>query len=500
LPPPGCAVRSALGTLPRVTPLLAGVLVFGTSAVILVMEILAGRLLAPYVGVTLETFTAIIGTVLAAIALGTWLGGRLADRVAPRRLLGPELALGGVAAALAVPMARLLGPTAASADPPTLVLLVVVTVFVPAALLSAVPPTVVKAVLADLGQTGSVVGRYSALGTAGAIAGTFLTGFVLVPLLPTPQILMGLAVGLAVAGLALWWWLARTRSALLTVPALLAGVWLGTALASPCETETSYYCVRVEQDVENPSGRTLWLDTLRHAYVDVEDPTELRFSYNRMLAAVADATSDGPIDVLHIGGGGFTMPRWLEATRPGSTGVVLELDPEIVGIAEQRLGWEQSPEVEVLVGDARLGIRQVDQSSADLAIGDAFGGIAVPWHLTTAEFVGQVAAALRPGGVYAANIIDGSEMAFLRAEAATFATAFDRVAVLSLPERFGRGGNFVVVGSDLPIPVDGIVAAGSRFDLDLRVVAGDELSQLIGEADVLTDAHAPVDQLLTPGR
>ncbi len=482
------------------TPLLAGLLVFGTSGVVLVMEIVAGRLLAPYVGVTLETFTAIIGTVLASIALGTWLGGRLADRIEPRRLLGPELALGGVAVALAVPMARLLGPTAVRADPPTLVLLVLVTVFVPAAVLSAVPPAVVKAVLADLDQTGSVVGRYSALGTAGAIAGTFLTGFVLVPLFRTSQILVGLAVLLVVSGLGLWWWLAPTRTALLIIPALLGAVWLGNTLADPCETETSYYCVRVEQDPETSSGRTLWLDTLRHAYVDLEDPTELRFTYTRMLAAVADATSEGPIDVLHIGGGGFTMPRWLEATRPGSTGVVLELDPEIVDIAQARLGWEQFPEVEVRVGDARLGIRRVDQSSADLAIGDAFGGVAVPWHLTTDEFVGQVAAVLRADGVYAANIIDGSEMAFLRAEAATFATVFDQVAVLSLPERFGRGGNFLVVGSDEPIPFDEIVAAGALLDLDLRVLTGDELDDFIGDAQVLTDDHAPVDQLLTPGR
>ena len=152
-------------------PFLAGLLVFGTSAVVLVMEILAGRLLAPYVGVTLETFTAIIGTVLAGIALGTWLGGRLADRVEPRRLLGPELALGGVAVAVAAPMARLLGPTAVSANPPTLVLLVLVTVFVPAALLSAVPPTVVKAVLADLtgrGASSAVTRRWEPPGPSPA--------------------------------------------------------------------------------------------------------------------------------------------------------------------------------------------------------------------------------------------------------------------------------------------------------------------------------------------
>src|SRR5688572_15571263 len=155
------------------SPPAAGALVFFTSAAVLVLEILAGRLLAPYVGVTLETYTGIIGVVLAGISLGTWYGGRLADRVDPRRTLGPLLMFGGAAALFTLPAIRIFGSVLQGAGPVAVVLLSLVGFFVPAAILSAVSPTVVKLQLHDLGETGSVVGRLSALGTAGAIVGTF---------------------------------------------------------------------------------------------------------------------------------------------------------------------------------------------------------------------------------------------------------------------------------------------------------------------------------------
>ena len=113
----------------------AAALVFTTSAAVLVLEILAGRLVAPYVGVSLETYTGIIGTVLAGIAIGSAGGGRLADRIDPRRLVGPTIVVGGVLALLAVPVVSALGPAVAGGGPPAIVLL---------ALTAFVPPTAVS--------------------------------------------------------------------------------------------------------------------------------------------------------------------------------------------------------------------------------------------------------------------------------------------------------------------------------------------------------------------
>ena len=198
--PPRRGPPPPLGILAAMRPFAAGALVFVTSASVLVLEILAARLLAPYVGVTLETYTAIIGTILAAIALGTWVGGRLADRRDPRGLLGPILILGGALSLSIVPIVRLIGSLPLGGGPAAVVLLVLAGFFAPAAVLSAVPPTVIKLQLSDLAETGSTVGRLSALGTAGAIFGTFATGFVLVATLPTTPIVVGVAIALMVLG------------------------------------------------------------------------------------------------------------------------------------------------------------------------------------------------------------------------------------------------------------------------------------------------------------
>ncbi|MCP5028908.1 MAG: spermidine synthase, partial [Actinomycetia bacterium] len=138
---------------------LAGVVVFFTSAAVLVLEILAGRLLAPYVGVTLETFTTIIGVVLAGIAGGTWIGGHLADRFHPRVLIGPLLVMGGVLTFAIIPVIRTIGPSVVPGRLVALTILTVMALLLPAAVLSAVSPALVKLQLRSLDHTGQTVGR-----------------------------------------------------------------------------------------------------------------------------------------------------------------------------------------------------------------------------------------------------------------------------------------------------------------------------------------------------
>ena len=183
---------------------LAVALVVGTSAAVLVLEILAGRLLAPYVGVSLETYTGIIGTVLAGIAAGVWLGGAAADRVDPRRLIPVLLVVGGALAIATVPTIRALGGAGDAASVGVTLLLTAVGFLPSATVLSAIPPAVVKLQLRDLHDTGATVGRLSAYGTAGAIVATFLTGFVLVAIAAVTTIIIATGVLLVVSGLALW--------------------------------------------------------------------------------------------------------------------------------------------------------------------------------------------------------------------------------------------------------------------------------------------------------
>jgi MFS family permease len=471
----------------------ASATVFATSAAVLMLEIIAGRLLAPYVGISLETFTGIIGTVLAGIALGAAVGGWLADRHDPATLIGAALVAGGALSWLSLPIVRILGPRL-GVGAVAIVVLTSAAFLLPAAVLSAVSPMIAKLRLDRLEETGSVVGGLSAAGTAGALAGTFITGFVLVAAVPTPPIVLGIGAALIVGGVVAHWRLRGklpTGNQLPVAIAVLATGMFAALTASPCQHETAYYCVRIETDANRPSGRTLYLDRLRNAYVDKNDPTYLDFRYVRLFAAVAAGLPDGHLDALHIGGGGFAFPRYLTAVRPSTTNRVLEIDTDLVGIDKDELGLVEGPDLRVDRGDARLAFGNLPTDGYDLVVGDAFAGEAVPWHLTTAEVMAEIDRVLRPGGIYVMNVIDGNTSGFARAELATLAARFAQVAAI-LPAGgvpLDRPVNQVLVASSAPLP-------DLRIDpVDGHLVRGDELKAFIADARPLTDDYAPVDTL-----
>ena len=473
---------------------LARSLVFFTSAAVLVIEILAARLLAPYLGVSLEVFTGIIGVILAGISLGAWLGGRAADRGHPKRLPGPLLVSGGLTALASPLIIDLVGP-ALSTDAGSIVFAAVVGFFAPAALLSAVPPVIVKIQLDSLDVTGRVVGTYSAIGTAGAILGTFATGFVLIAAFPTRPIVFVLGILLAVAGLTLWstkarWAVASLASAGVLSLALLAG-------DGPCQYETAYHCAIVEVDETRETGRTLLLDRVRNSYVDLEDPAYLEFRYIRLMVDIIETeASPGRLGVVSVGGGGFTLPGYIEHTRPESQNTVLEIDPKLVEIGREELAL--TDEIEVVVDDARISLRDVPTDHADVVIGDAYSGTSVPWHLTTVEFNKEINRVLGTGGTYTMNVIDYRDLNFIKAESATLLQVFSHVALFAPPHYLaGRGGgNFVLVASQDPIDVAAIeTRIRSRGGSEIGI-EGAELGEFIGGSPILTDDYAPVDQML----
>jgi MFS family permease len=205
---PGAAVKGAQPAAPVIAPAglvpaVAAGTVFVASGAVLMLEILAVRLLAPYVGLTLETTTSIIGAVLAGIALGAAIGGWYADRLDPRRLLVSLLIGGGLLALLTVPIVRWLGPGARGHGDLAALGITVASLVPSAAVLSAVSPTVARLQLNDLHASGTIVGRLSAFATAGALVGTFGTGFVVVPLVPVSTAVLGIGIALIAAGLVL---------------------------------------------------------------------------------------------------------------------------------------------------------------------------------------------------------------------------------------------------------------------------------------------------------
>jgi MFS family permease len=495
-PDPAAAPRRVLGDT------AATALVFVASGAVLVLEILSLRLVAPYVGLTLQVSTAVIGFALAAIAFGAWAGGSLADLFSPQRMLGPLVLAAGALVLLISPLVRWTGESVQGKDTSGVLATAAVAVFLPSMLLAAVTPLVVKLRLSTLEETGRVVGRFSGAGTVGALAGTFATGFLLVRAVPTSRILFALGGLLIAVGAAL-----VARSSGVRVAAGGAGVAaLGIvpiALAPQvCDVETAYHCARLLSDPERPAGRILKLDTLQHSYVDLQDPRYLKFAYVRGIAAVLDASrSPGtPVRALHVGGGGGTLARYLSDVRPGSDNLVFEIDRGVVDLDVEALGLRLGHGIDVQVRDGRTGLARQPADSRDFVIGDAFGGVSVPWHLTTREAISDIDRVLTPDGVYVLNTIEYPPQRFVRAEVATLLDVFAHVALISRPDVLAGkgGGNLVIAASHRPLNLDAIRMGLQSRASDLAMTSDPaEVAAFAGDSRVLTDDFAPVDQLLT---
>lgn len=269
------------------------------------------------------------------------------------------------------------------------------------------------------------------------------------------------------------------------------------AIAGPCQFETPYHCGWIEVDDAPSSGRTLILDRLSNSYVDLDDPEHIQFRYLKTVVDIINTHAEaGPLTVVAVGGGGFTLPGYVSATRPGSNNIVLEIDRGLVEIGQNHLALRD--DVDVVIADARQSIRDIADNSVDVVVGDAFSGYSVPWHLTTVEFLTEISRVLTGQGLYAMNVIDFDNLRFVRSAAATMGKVFDNVIVFAPSAAFvnGRGGNFVLAGSDQDFDLGSIQESMETRNGVERVLDGQTLVDFIGDAHVLTDDYAPVDQML----
>lgn len=246
-------------------------------------------------------------------------------------------------------------------------------------------------------------------------------------------------------------------------------------------------------DPDDPSGWTLFIDGTQQSHVDTVDPARLEFEYMRRLGDVVDviATRTRPIDVLHLGGGAFTLPRYIAATRPGSVQVVIERDAPLVGLVRRVLPLPAGEDIRVHVADARAALDAQPAAGFDLLVADVYDGASVPASLSTVTAAGAFARVLRPGGWYVSNLSDGGEMTYVRDQVATLRTAFPDVLVMAEPAvlRGRRFGNVVVLaGPSLPAIELGRLAAHDVFPC--RVVHGAALDRFVADAVPVTEETA----------
>jgi spermidine synthase len=242
-------------------------------------------------------------------------------------------------------------------------------------------------------------------------------------------------------------------------------------------------------DLDRPSGWVLLIDRVRQSYVDLDDPTYLDFEYMRCLADVIDALEPGPLAVTHVGGGACTLARYVAATRPGSSQIVLEPDVELTELVRRRLPLPRHARIRIRPTGGRDGIAALHDASADVVILDAFHGARVPAELTTAEFLTDIARVLRPGGVLLMNIADGPPLKYLRRVLATVALSLPELVLVSDAGvvRGRRFGNLEIAASRVPLPMAKIARASAAAMFPQRVLDAAELTAMVGGARPLTD-------------
>ncbi|MFB4195507.1 spermidine synthase [Streptomyces carpaticus] len=265
--------------------------------------------------------------------------------------------------------------------------------------------------------------------------------------------------------------------------------------AIPVVRPVTFGTARLLPDLDRDGGWLLTVDGAPQSYVDLRDPTHLEFEYTRRLGHVLDtvAPAGRPLDLLHLGGGALTLPRYAAATRPGSRQRVVEADGPLAALIAEQLPLPPGEPVEVLVGDAREQLAAVPPGWYDLVVADVFDRSRIPGPMTTLGCARAAARALRPGGHYAVNLADAAPFGFLRSQLATLAALFEHLCLIAEPAvlRGRRFGNLVLLASAAaPLPPDGLARRLAADPFPARLVAGGELARLTGGARPVPDDAA----------
>jgi spermidine synthase/MFS family permease len=418
---------------------IAFVIVFLASFGGMTLELTASRVLAQQLGVSLFTWTGIIGVMLAGTALGNLTGGFIADRVnrpkseiSPRTALACTLMLGGGGTVVLFITKALLDRNYAfhSLDPIAQVMGWTFSLFfLPMYALGMVSPQVIRLAVPDLAHVGRVAGRVYAWSTVGAIVGTFGAGYVLLSTFGMYQTLLAVALVLTLTSMlvAKVW---DDNVLLYAFSIVLGGVTGGFILIGNhasrdrhlvVQYESNYYTIRVTRDwdtavdqdgkpVEVENGfLVLTLDHLIHSSVDPERPNKLHYPHEYVqmeLLRGARATNPNP-RVLVIGGGGYTYPRYAMEVMPETRMDVVEIDPGVTKVAREYLGLKEYEGMNIIHMDGRQFVAEkAAPGTYDLVIQDAVNDLSVPSHLLTKEYNDAVKRALKPNGVYLLTVID----------------------------------------------------------------------------------------------
>ncbi|MEG2172439.1 MAG: fused MFS/spermidine synthase [Desulfovibrionaceae bacterium] len=432
---------------------MPGLIVFASGALLMVLEMVGARVMAPHLGTSVIVWTSLIGVVLACLACGACIGGRLADKKLSRKTLAAILSGAGFGCGITALVHPLVGAAVSSAIPNIYLAAVVAAVCIfalPATLFGMVSPYVIRLSLASLATSGSTVGYLYALSTAGSIVGTFLGGFVLISWFSSTQILLATGGAMLLLSLISCWQLPALRVALLLFfPVAAWGnasytTWLVAQGTLP-PVETPYNSIRI-MEAHTPEKRLVRVMATDPGYMQsgmyVDTPSALYFEYTRYYS-LGTVLFPHATKVLMLGGGGYSVPKWLLAGHGGLnsqklTVDVVELDPGMTKVARTYFALPDDPRLTVFHDDARRFVNANTQMY-DLVFVDVFNShYSVPFHVGTVEAAKAMRRAVAPHGALLMNVIsavEGPDGELFRAIYGALGEAFAEIHVFAVSDQ-----------------------------------------------------------------
>ncbi|MGA2093173.1 MAG: fused MFS/spermidine synthase [Sedimentisphaerales bacterium] len=495
----------------------------------MVLEMVAGRLIARHLGSSLYTWTSVIGVVLAGITIGYYSGGRIADKFNAQKALSALFAIGSIACVITIILNNVIGEWIVLwklSWPIRVFSHVSILFLLPSVLLGAISPVVAKMALDKGLPAGETIGDIYAWGAAGSIAGTFAAGFYLIAVIGTIAIIWLVGACLAIMAVLYrkrFWpyylWLAAFVFMLIIAAApaqwcqnaggaLLLREAIDPSVIYQAESQYCYIAVRTSN---LPNKRVFMQDKLTHSAIIMGDINDLIYFHTVIFAAVTHELSQDKktLSVLNIGGGGYVFPQYVEHNWPGSRIDVAEIDPAVTEAAMQAFGLQRNTTIKTICMDARNYVdglleerrnnKQIPQY--DFIYEDAFSDYSVPYQLVTKEFHDKISKILTDDGVYMINMIDVLDSSlFLGSYLKTLQETFPFVYVAS------EGGapnymriTFSIIASKKPFDLQAMVKAYRKnFNVKYLNSSDIQLAEQKAGQVVLIDDYAPVENLLSP--
>lgn len=486
--------------------------VFVTGACVLVIEILATRILAPYFGNTIYSVSSVISVVLAALSAGYWFGGRLADRYPTKKLFFAIIAASGLLVLMMHTLQQSLLPLLGYRLPldsgPLIISLLLF--FVPSLVLGMLSPFAVALQQRECEKqgVGTTAGQIFFFSTLGSIAGSLLAGFALIPFFGIQAVIAGVGVVLFVLGIVPLAILGIERRFIVSLTLAAGGALLLVSLSAARSPGVVYDRDGLYEEIVITDGlyngrptRFLTQDTSNSAAMYL-DSDELVYGYTRYYGLYEPFVLK-PERVLALGGGAYSIPKALLADLPGTRVDVAEIEPSLVDLSKRYFNLKDDPRLTHFIKDGRRMLHDASQSY-DVIFSDVYRSMySIPAHFTTKEFMQLASDRLTDDGVFIANVIGSlrpQAPSFIWSEIKTLQQVFPQVYLFGVESPLEmETQNLIVVASKSKtrLSMDDPRWRGSRYRA-VREASGHyvpiERMPLDGHR-ILTDDYAPVDYM-----